>query len=172
MHRRGGVCSSCGCRLSYPLCMVIPLTDSQPVRLRVCRVNRFGRKGSGSLSRNRKSAKAAGANFNRLIVDGLREALQDPNIQVAPSWGSVDKGDVVNFRIDGHDIVIETKDVAALSLPEGVGEAKVEAKNAGALAGFFVHKRKGTTDPMKQWVSCTLAELVALATKVPVHDRD
>lgn len=124
------------------------------------------------MSRNRKSAKAAGARFNRLIVDGLRNALQDPNIQVAPSWGSLDKGDVVNFRIDGHDIVIETKDVTTLSLPEGVTEAKVEAKNAGALAGFFVHKRRGKSDPMDQWVSCTLAELVALATKVPVHDRD
>lgn len=172
MGRWGIVCSSCGCRMSYPLGMVIPTMDGRPGRLTVCRVRRFGRKGSGSLSRNRSSAKAAGAKFNRLIVDGLREALQDPNIQVAPSWGSVDKGDVVNFRIGGQDIVIETKDVTTLSLPEGVGEAKVEAKNAGALAGFFVHKRKGTTDPMKQWVSCTLAELVALATKIPVHDRD
>lgn len=172
MGRWGIVCSSCGCQLSYPLCMVIPLTGPQPGRLMVCRLRRFGRKGSGSLSRNRSSAKAAGAKFNRLIVDGLREALQNPNIQVAPSWGSVDKGDVVNFRIDNHDIVIETKDVATLSLPEGVREAKVEAKNAGALAGFFVHKRRGTTNPMEQWVSCTLAELVALATKIPVHDRD
>jgi hypothetical protein len=120
------------------------------------------------VSRNRKSAKAAGARFNRLVADGLRDALEDPNIEVAPRWGSVDKGDIVNVRIDGHDLVIQTKDLARLDLPGGVGAAKVQAVNAGALAGFFVHKRKGTTDPMKQWVSCTVAELVALITKTPV----
>lgn len=120
------------------------------------------------MSRNRRSAKAAGARFNRLIVDGLREALQDRNIQVAPSWGPVDKGDVVNLRIDGHDLVIQTKDVTRLDLPGGTGDAKVQAVNAGALAGFFVHKRKGSQDPMKQWVSCTLAEIVAIINKVPV----
>ena len=121
------------------------------------------------MSRNRKSAKAAGSRFESSIAEGLRNALGDPNIQRAPRWGSVDKGDIVNVRIDGHDLVIQTKDVARLSLPEGVGDAKVQARNAGALAGLFVHKRRGTTDPMEQWVSCTLAELVALITKVPVH---
>lgn len=123
------------------------------------------------MSRNRKSAKAAGSRFQRSIADGLAEALNDRNIQVAPLWGAKDKGDIVNVRIDGHDLVIQTKDVARLSLPHGVGGAKVQAVNAQALAGLFVHKRVGTTDPMKQWVSCTVAELVALITKVPVHER-
>ena len=120
------------------------------------------------MTRNRKSAKAAGARFNRSIADCLAKELCDPNIEVAPSWGAKDKGDVVNVRIDGYDLVIETKDVATRDLPGGTGEAKVEAVNAGALAGFFVHKRVGTTDPMKQWVSCTVAELVAIIRKVPV----
>jgi hypothetical protein len=120
------------------------------------------------LSRNRKSAKKAGADFEGLIAKGLREALGDPNIQRAPRWGSKDKGDIVNVRIDNHDIVIQTKDVAKLDLPGGTGDAKVQALNAGALCGLFIHKRRGTTDPMRQWVSCTVAELVALITKVPV----
>ncbi|AER26114.1 hypothetical protein BONGO_71 [Mycobacterium phage Bongo] len=121
------------------------------------------------MGRSRKSAKAAGASFERLIADGLRDALGDKNIQRAPRWGSVDKGDIINVRIDGQDLVIQTKDVTRLDLPKGVGDAKLQAVNAGALAGLFIHKRKGTTDPMKQWVSCTVAELVALITKVPVH---
>ncbi|MDM2418375.1 Uncharacterised protein [Mycobacteroides abscessus subsp. massiliense] len=121
------------------------------------------------MSRNRKSAKAAGAAFETLIANGLREALGDPNIQRAPRWGAKDKGDIINVRIDGHDLVIQTKDVARLDLPGGTGDAKVQAVNANALAGLFIHKRKGTTDPMKQWVSCTVAELVALITKVAVH---
>ncbi|QSM01121.1 holliday junction resolvase [Mycobacterium phage Nanosmite] len=121
------------------------------------------------MARNRKSAKAAGARFEAQIAEALRNALGDPNIQRAPRWGAVDKGDIVNVRIDGHDLVIQTKDVTRLDLPKGVGDAKVQAVNAGALAGLFIHKRHGVGDPMKQWVSCTVAELVALITKVPVH---
>lgn len=121
------------------------------------------------MTRNRASAKAAGGRFERSIADGFANALGDPNIQVAPSWGAKDKGDIVNLRIDGHDLVIQTKDVTRESLPKGVAGAKVQAVNAGALAGLYVHKRVGTTDPMKQWVSCTVAEIVALITKVPVH---
>ncbi|MBB5167149.1 hypothetical protein [Mycobacterium sp. AZCC_0083] len=116
-----------------------------------------------------KSAKAAGSKFNWDIARALSKALGDPNITKAPAWGAKDKGDIVNVRIDGHDIVIQTKDVARIDLPKGVGAAKVQAVNANALAGIYVHKRVGTTDPMKQWVSCTLAEIVALITKVPVH---
>lgn len=120
------------------------------------------------MTRNRASAKKAGSNFETLIASGLREALGDPNIQRAPRWGSVDKGDVVNVRIDGHDLVIQTKDLADKSLAAGVRAAKVQAVNAGALAGFYVHKRRGTTDPMRQYVTGTVAELVALITKKPV----
>lgn len=120
------------------------------------------------MSRNRASAKAAGARFNRLIADCLAKELGDRNIEVAPSWGAKDKGDIVNVRIDGHDLVIQTKDVAKMALPEGTGDAKVQAVNAKALAGFYVHKRHGVTDPMQQWCTCTVAELVALITKVPV----
>ncbi|ASR75925.1 holliday junction resolvase [Mycobacterium phage Aziz] len=123
------------------------------------------------MSRTRKSAKAAGSTFERQIADCLRDALCDPNIQRAPLWGAVDKGDIVNVRIDGHDLVIQTKNVTKLDLPKGVGDAKVQAVNAEALAGLFIHKRHGKGDPMDQWVSCTVAELVALITKVPVHAR-
>jgi hypothetical protein len=121
------------------------------------------------MARNRKSAKAAGTRFESLIAEGLRTALNDPNIQRAPLWGAKDKGDIVNLRIDGHDLVIQTKDLARSDVAGGVRDAKVQAVNAGALAGFYVHKRVGTTDPMKQWVSCTVAELVAMINKIPVH---
>lgn len=120
------------------------------------------------MSRTRASAKKAGADFEGLIAKGLRDALGDPNIQRAPRWGAVDKGDIVNVRIDGHDIVIQAKDLARLDLAGGTGAARVQAVNANALAGVFVHKRRGTTDPMRQWVTMTVAELVALITKVPV----
>lgn len=120
------------------------------------------------MSRNRRSARAAGSKFNWDIARAFAKGLDDKNVTKAPSWGAVDKGDIVNVRIDGHDLVIQTKDLAKLDLPGGVGDARQQAVNAGALAGLFVHKRRGTADPMKQWVSCTVEDIIAIITKIPV----
>lgn len=117
------------------------------------------------MTRNRQSAKKAGTDFENLIADGLAEALGDRNIRRAPRWGSKDKGDIVNVRIDGHDLVIQTKCVARMSLPSAVAQAKVQAQNANALCGLVIHKRVGTRNPMDQWVSCTVGDLVALISK-------
>lgn len=116
------------------------------------------------MARNRRSAKQAGTAFENLIASGLRDALGDKTIQRAPRWGSCDKGDIVNLRFHGQDLVIQAKDVARLDLPAWTDAAKVQAVRASALAGLVVHKRRGTTDPMRQWVTCTVAELVALIT--------
>jgi hypothetical protein len=124
------------------------------------------------MARNRQSAKKAGTAFETLIANALREALGDNTIQRAPRWGAADKGDLVNVKIDGHDLVIEAKDVARLDLPEWTRQAQTEQANAQALAGLVIHKRRGTTDPMEQWVSCTVKELVALLTKVPVQAQE
>ena len=50
----------------------------------------------------------------------------------------------------------------ALRLPEWTAEAQLEAGNDDALVGLVVHKRHGVSDPMRQWVSCTVADLVAI----------
>ena len=122
------------------------------------------------MARNRQSAKKAGTAFESLIAKGLREALQDNTIERAPRWGSVDKGDIINVSIDGHPIVIQAKDVARQALPLWTEQARLQAANAQALVGLVVHKRVGTTNPMEQWVSCTLGDLVALITKKPIHE--
>lgn len=121
------------------------------------------------MARNRQSAKKAGTAFESLIAAGLREALQDERIQRAPRWGAKDQGDIVNVYLDGYKIVIQTKDVARTSLPAWARDAKVQAENANALAGIVIHKRYGSRDPMEQWVTMTLRELVALITKRPSH---
>jgi hypothetical protein len=118
------------------------------------------------MARNRQSAKKAGTAFETLISNYLRDALGDSTIQRAPRWGSLDKGDVVNVKIDGHPIVIQAKDVARQALPSWTDQARVQSRNASALVGVVVHKRFGTTDPARQWVTCTLEDLVALITKV------
>ncbi|ATN94030.1 RusA-like resolvase [Mycobacterium phage Kumao] len=117
--------------------------------------------------RSRKSARAAGSRFNREIATYLRDQLKDEAIIKSPSWGAKDKGDVWNVRFHGQRVVIETKDVARVCLPQWTEEANMEAHNAEALAGLVIHKRHGVSDPGKQWVSCTVDDLVALFTGEP-----
>jgi hypothetical protein len=116
------------------------------------------------MTRSRASAKAAGSRFERLIADGLAEALDDDRIDRRVKHGSKDRGDVGGVRIHGQRLVIEAKDCARMDLPGWTREAEVERGNDDALAGVVIHKRRGTTDPMDQWVTCTVRELVALIT--------
>jgi hypothetical protein len=116
------------------------------------------------MTRSRASAKAAGSRFERLIADGLAEALDDDRIDRRVKHGSKDRGDVGGVRIHGQRLVIEAKDCARMDLPGWVREARVEAGNDDALAGVVIAKRRGTTDPMEQWVHMTVRELVALIT--------
>ena len=115
------------------------------------------------MTRNRATAKAAGARFERLVADGLAEALQDTRIDRKVKTGSKDKGDIANVRHGDHKIVIECKDRGGqFYAAEWVGEAEVERINDDALAGIVIAKRKGVTDPMKQYVVMEVSEFVAL----------
>ncbi|ORX07867.1 hypothetical protein [Mycolicibacillus trivialis] len=123
------------------------------------------------MTRNRKSAKAAGARFERLIADALARALGDDRIDRRPRNGSKDRGDIGGVRLRGERVVIECKDTATLRLPEWTREAQLEAGNDDALVGVVVHKRRGTSDPMQQWVSMTVADFVAILTGQPQEGR-
>lgn len=115
------------------------------------------------MARSRQSAKAAGARFERTIADYLRDNLDD-RIDRRVKTGSADKGDIANVR-DSHNrrIVLECKDYGGkLNLPEWVKEAHAEATNDNARAGLVVAKRRGTTDPGKQWVAMTVNDLIRL----------
>lgn len=114
------------------------------------------------MTRNRASAKAAGARFERSIADGLAKALDDDRIDRRVKTGAKDRGDIGGVRIHGQRLVLELKDCARLDLPGWTREAQLEAGNDDALAGVVVSKRRGTTDPLEQWVHMTVADLVAL----------
>lgn len=115
------------------------------------------------MSRNRTSAKRAGARFETDIAAYLA-ARVDARIHRAHAHGSKDRGDVDGVRFMGMPIVVECKDTARVSLPEWTDEAHVEAGNADALVGVVVHKRVGTRQPGEQWVSMTVDDLVLLLT--------
>jgi hypothetical protein len=87
------------------------------------------------MTRNRASAKAAGSRFERAIADCLAAHVDD--------------------RIE---------DIAKLALSGWVNEADIERGNDDALVGLVIHKRRGQGDPLDQYVTCTVRDLVALLT--------
>lgn len=123
------------------------------------------------MTRSRASAKAAGTRFERSIADALAEHVDD-RIDRRPKTGAKDRGDIGGVRISSaiYDqdqllhprVVIECKDVARLDLAGWTSEAEVERGNDDALVGLVVHKRRGTADPLDQYVTTTLRDLIAL----------
>jgi len=117
------------------------------------------------MARNRNSAKQAGARFERIIADFLRDNLDD-HIDRRIKTGAKDCGDIANVR-DSHNrrIVIEAKDYGGkLNLPQWTKGAHQEAENDGAHVGLVIAKRRGTTDPADQWVAMTVNDLIQLLT--------
>jgi hypothetical protein len=115
------------------------------------------------MSRNQQK----GTGFESLIARGLAEALDDDRIERRARTGAKDRGDITGVRLHGRRVVLELKNEATgkvFKLPEWVKEAHEEAGNDDALVGLVVHKRAGTTDPMKQWFTGTVADLVAILT--------
>jgi hypothetical protein len=99
-----------------------------------------------------------------MVADGLSEALEDTRIDRKVKTGSKDRGDIANVRHPtGANLVIECKDRGGqFFAAEWVAEAEAERVNDGALAGIVIAKRKGVTDPLKQYVVMEVSEFVAL----------
>lgn len=115
------------------------------------------------MSRSNASAKAAGTRFERSIADSLASHVDD-RIDRRAKTGNKDKGDIGGLRHMGGRVVLECKDVSHTNLSGWVNEAEVERGNDDAIAGLVVHKRRGHGDPLDQYVTCTLRDLVALLT--------
>lgn len=115
------------------------------------------------MTRSRATARKAGSAFERLTADTLAAHIDD-RIDRRVKTGSKDRGDIGGLRHMGQRVVIECKDVSRTDLSGWVNEAEVERGNDDALAGLVVHKRRGTADPLDQYVSMTVRDLVALLT--------
>ena len=116
------------------------------------------------MTRNRTSAKKAGASFERLIANHLAVRLADDRIDRRVKTGAADKGDIAGLRsLMGGRIVVECKDYGGqLKASEWLREANTETVNDDAVAGFVVAKRRGITEPGKQIVLMELDHLVTL----------
>jgi hypothetical protein len=128
---------------------------------------------AGTVTRTRRSAKTAGASFERQVADYVARTLGDDRIDRRVKMGAKDRGDISGIRIHGQRLVVEAKNVShqhcpkckrlsGLNLPEWVDEAHLEACNDDALVGVVVHKRNGVTHSGRQWVSMTVDDLCAL----------
>jgi hypothetical protein len=113
------------------------------------------------VSRSRATARKAGTAFERLIADCLAQHVDD-RIDRRVKTGSNDKGDIGGIRHLGERLVVECKTVARLDLSGWVDEAEVERGNDDAIAGLVIHKRRGHGDPLDQYVTCTVRDLIAL----------
>lgn len=117
------------------------------------------------MARSRRSARQAGTATERGLADYLAVALADDRIDRRAKTGAKDRGDIAGLRIHGGQrLVVEVKDCARLDLAGWTAQAHTEAGNDDALAGVVVHKRRGTTDPGRWYVTCTVDDLLALLT--------
>jgi hypothetical protein len=113
--------------------------------------------------RTRRSAKSAGARFEREIADWLATHVDD-HIDRRVKTGAKDCGDLAGIRAHGQKVVAELKNTAAWNPGTWLREAEKERANDGALAGFVIAKRHGIADPAQQVVLMTLADFAALLT--------
>ena len=117
--------------------------------------------GSGrtELTRSRASAKKAGSSFERLMADYFRDNWDD-RIDRRVKTGSLDKGDIANFRVNSRRIVLECKNETKYDFNNAVNEAQVEAINDDAVAGFAVVKRHSKARPEEQFIVSTVGDFV------------
>ena len=114
------------------------------------------------MPRSRASAKQAGSRFERVIADHLNDRLGG-GIDRKVRTGAKDKGDIGGVTTPaGRPIAVECKNVTRTQLAAWVHEAHTEADNLGAAAGIIIHKRHGRSAPDCQWVTMTVADLVAI----------
>ena len=119
------------------------------------------------MTRNRKSAKDAGARFESSVAAYLNVHVDD-RIERRRLSGGRDRGDIGGLRHMGQRVVVEVKNTARIDLAGWAAEAELERRNDDANAALIIHKRHGKGQPGAQWVTCTLADLVALLN----GDRD
>ena len=110
------------------------------------------------MTRNRASAKKAGALFERVVADYLAAVLDDDRIERRVRNGNKDRGDISGVRTAlGERLVLECKDYGGVyHVGEWLTEAETERGNDDAVAGVVVAKRRGKSDPADAVVFMTL----------------
>jgi hypothetical protein len=107
--------------------------------------------------------RAKGSSFERMVADYLK-ANGFPFADRRVRNGAKDRGDIGGIYAKHQPIVLECKNTTRISLGSWAAEAETERVNDKALAGVVIHKRHGKGKAGDQWVTLTLADLVAILT--------
>jgi hypothetical protein len=94
--------------------------------------------------------KRKGSAFERLVCDYLGEVMPAERI---PAGATLDRGDLWT-----PVAAWQCKDRQTLSLGAWHDETIAQQANSGRDLHWLVVKRKGTTDPARQFAICTLAQ--------------
>lgn len=116
------------------------------------------------MARTRKSAKTAGASFERLLADHFNDNLPG-DIDRLAKRGAADRGDIGPVRDSLQRLyAIEAKDYGGQfrAIPEALAEAEVERQNYGAHFGLVLLKRRGVRDPDRQYVVMEVSTLIGM----------
>lgn len=124
------------------------------------------------MARSRKTAKDAGTRFETLTAAHIARHT-GLDVERRRLAGIADRGDLSGLRVPGGRLVVECKDYGGrFEVGPWLNEAERERVNDGALAGFVIAKRRGTTNPGEQVVMMTLNDLLAILTNVrPEEDQ-
>lgn len=95
------------------------------------------------MTRNRRSAKKAGASFETAIAHYLSVALDDERIQRLRLHGSKDVGDIGNVYYRGEKVTVECKNTTRHDYWKHYMEAVTEAGNNDSPYPWVVQKKPG-----------------------------
>ncbi|MEB4614036.1 hypothetical protein [Leucobacter sp. M11] len=97
------------------------------------------------MTRNRASAKAAGARQETLVAKHLAEVLEDDRVERRTKNGAKDRGDITGVRtLKQRRVVIEVKDYGGqVKVKPWLDEAEIERGNDDAHIGVVAFKRQG-----------------------------
>lgn len=93
--------------------------------------------------------RAKGTAAESAVVDYLKPLF--PYVERRVGNGTRDRGDLTGIP----GVCVEVKNCARMELAQWVDEAEVERVNADAEIAACWHKRKGTTDPGRWYVTMT-----------------
>jgi len=109
--------------------------------------------------------KAKGAQMERVARDFLAEAVSCERI---PAGATIDRGDLWTERF-----CLQVKNCRSLSLGAWMDQTKQQQLNAGKPCSAVIFKRKGTTDPGRQFVLMDLEQFrEILAAMTPASENE
>lgn len=102
--------------------------------------------------------KVKGSAFERLIADYLSQSIPCERI---PPGATLDRGDLWTPQA-----AIQCKNHRTLSLGAWLDDTHAQQDHARKPYGWLVVKRKGTTDPGKQFAICSVEQLRSILNKL------